>query len=887
MTNVCLASTRKVLEMLGFDAKKIETIEQMYKEDGRAVTLRFAATETCEFETEKKVVVDGSKEVVLTSSNDTIRCRVKNTVTEYHWKFGLEYNLIVYVGNDPETSSRTILQSRKSDCIIITKGNKKSPRPASTTNEPIDIQITWLLQHISDSNSFCIDRSVGSCHTPRRNKDIDDALIFFHLLMVWGNSIHSYFVHCLAGGTVSENENVSSITPHTHADLAAINVRKVFVPVLPLFHDSDDSSSSEEGTILTTTEVTMLLDEMTRTMKEKVKVLTTSFPSAEGHDLISVAEAKLSIAALLSVEVSKYYLSSVTYIEKMLRNQLVQALGKEIGPTDFDQFSQFQCCKIFKKEFCPQSLSYAIRRPGHYPDGTLSIETDPSSQASGRVDPISVLTREIDTGHYPMFFNINAATKVEFTGKKFIHSWLLHSFSSNQSTKDRIISSRHQKSFAISARARQFSSFMLLIGKITASDVFQPEHAIILKNKDEVLIPLLLEHIPTAKEFKDAIESLSPEQKEFASKFRQMQLETSVFAMCVIQLKPQLELLLGLPQHSLTKEIQLTQDLLSLFIDYQIPSDLLTFDGDESLSLLEKIRTVKGHVKAVLDTIATMKDQEVKEAEQAADMRFETMSHTSIDSEPVNAPGSRALKLRGSSKRLMFGGSSGRSAPPQASPLPLQAGQVQQAYSYSNNNASKQSSAEMSSSYDVETLDAQHEPSMDNILNSIPKSEDLSTPTGSTSLDFTQIPRQLDKRFEQFDIESALKSTKIKTSSSWKRKSSKNSLLLSPESEILTLDEQNTEKTKALDLLDALSRCGSLPIASADLHVVLATTHCFDKSLISTIIEDNINPMEKIEKSLLIIGSTIFGTSAKNLLKSDDGALTKRIAAHSPKLLED
>ena len=42
------------------------------------------------------------------------------------------------------------------------------------------------------------------------------------------------------------------------------------------------------------------------------------------------------------------------------------------------------------------------------------------------------------------------------------------------------------------ARARQFSSFMLLLGKIgPAADEFQPEHAIILSNKDEIQIPLV------------------------------------------------------------------------------------------------------------------------------------------------------------------------------------------------------------------------------------------------------------------------------------------------------------------------------------------------------------------------------------------------------------
>ena len=61
--------------------------------------------------------------------------------------------------------------------------------------------------------------------------------------------------------------------------------------------------------------------------------------------------------------------------------------------------------------------------------------------------------------------------------------------------------------------------------------------------QDELLIPLLLEELPTAKEFKDAIKSLSPEQQRFARAYRKMQLASSVFGVCVIQIKPQLEAL--------------------------------------------------------------------------------------------------------------------------------------------------------------------------------------------------------------------------------------------------------------------------------------------------------------------------------------------------------
>ena len=110
----------------------------------------------------------------------------------------------------------------------------------------------------------------------------------------------------------------------------------------------------------------------------------------------------------------------------------------------------------------------------------------------------------------------------------------------------------------------------------------------IVRNKDEFTLPLDFETIPTPKEFKDAIASLSPEQQEFCKAFRGMQLESTLFGVVVIQIKPQLEKLLQLPPNCLAKEIQLTEHLMELFIKYQIPSDLLAFEeGDHPVKTSE------------------------------------------------------------------------------------------------------------------------------------------------------------------------------------------------------------------------------------------------------------------------------------------------------------
>ena len=148
------------------------------------------------------------------------------------------------------------------------------------------------------------------------------------------------------------------------------------------------------------------------------------------------------------------------------------------------------------------------------------------------------------------------------------------------------------------------SSFIVLIGRIASANVFEPKYGMIVQNKDEVYIPLNLEHLPTPNEFRDAIKSLSPEQQRFAKAYRGMQLGGTLLGVLVLPIKPQLEVVLKLPSDILTKEIRLTQDLLELFIKYQIPSDLLSFDEKlcNGQSPTARLAVVKEQVKNMLNS---------------------------------------------------------------------------------------------------------------------------------------------------------------------------------------------------------------------------------------------------------------------------------------------
>uniref|UniRef100_A0A7S3QCG6 Uncharacterized protein n=1 Tax=Chaetoceros debilis TaxID=122233 RepID=A0A7S3QCG6_9STRA len=537
----------------------------------------------------------------------------------------------------------------------------------------------------------------------------------------------------------------------------------------------------------------------------------------------------------------------------MLLTQLKDAIGKRVKSSDLDDFIRFHNQRIFHEDFAPEPFCYSIRRPGFHPEGMLTIENMSDSDDKKDINQVMTFTRKLEKNHKltPVFIPINAAASVEFRGDRFLHAWIMSNF--NQ-----------RNEFELVARTSQFSSFMLILGKMTGPDGFEPAHAIILQNKDEIMIPLLMEDLPSAKEFKDAIESLSPEQQRFAKAFRSMKLALSVFGICIIQLKPQLEVLLGLPDKSLTKEIRLTQDLLSLFIDYQVPSDLLTFDGLSDMNATSKLLVVKNHVKSVMDMIKSAKEDELKEEAMKADMAHEMddmVSNTMFLSSRKKM--CAAVPQQMMARRSMMS-------------LEAESSSEEEEVEDDDNNEECEVNGRSLEAQSQETQEYKGG-----------KSSSSSSTTNS-SIEFTNIPKKLNAAFEKFSADEVyggvMRTTTFKTGEKW-RKSYQPNLLSSIKTKAFYVDDQKREKNKALDLLDALSRSGSLPIACAELHIIVASTHSFEQSVVDTVVKKNVNPIEKIERSHLVVASLIHDVGLEKLLRSTHEL--KRIVGHSPLLLDN
>jgi len=138
----------------------------------------------------------------------------------------------------------------------------------------------------------------------------------------------------------------------------------------------------------------------------------------------------------------------------------------------------------------------------------------------------------------------------------------------------------------------------------------------------------------------------------------------------------------------------------------------------------------------------------------------------------------------------------------------------------------------------------------------------------------------LDKKFLQLDDDAAVRPTIINVNENWRKRVQK-TLLSKPQEESMTNDGQESARNTAFDLIDALTRSGTLPFDHATLHVVIAATHCFDKSLINTIVQNNVNPIEKVEKSCLIAASVVHNQKPEDLVKTEQ---LQRVKTYSPSL---
>ena len=798
------------------------------------------------------------------------------------------YWLEAYRGTGADSLNDCVpIHSRTSSCDIITSVDS-APKVEHRLAPPLEVSLSWVLQHLAApadalplSPEFRINKSASSCYTPRRNADVETALVALGSLNRWCQQAHNYFF----------NSVFSQAPDQSELDMSVISSDSIFVPVLPLLNPSGSgsgggdsatlleqksdedlvvapsppSSHDLDGSNLSISDVNAFLQEQHRTLASQCEAAAKVFPAATAHrSLISAAEGTLLVTLLHMRDIVDHYFYGVDYIEELLRDQLISAIGKVVQPKDFSQYMKYHNTKLLKAAYQPRPFCYSVRRSdGHAPEGGIFLEeSGGDSSSSGELaEAINTLVSSVPPAPVPVErqFTLNASTTVNFTGSTHVHAYMSHRFQND-----------HQGSeLKLRAEARQFSGFIVLIGSIPSATTFDPKHAFICQNKDEFTIPVDTEMIPSPKAFKDAIESLSPEQQRFAKAFRGMQLASTLFGVLVVQIKPQLEKILNLPADSLTKEIKLNQDLMELFIKYQIPSDLLSYDtsslpssssSSEVVSVREKLQVVKGHVAAMHEMIGLTKTQELSQRRE--EVQFDMAPALYSMSRSSNC---EVMEEVDNLCDDFFGGSSSSSSKARNTvPQPKQRKQKKSAPMMKGKMATRSStttSAPISQTKSVATTSPPQK--QQHKEEEVPEVCVTSLSAGNNR-DCTLLPSALNEKFEALDKDGAVRPVILSVGKAWKKRSQK-ALLAAASATTLHAEEQKTERSAAFDLLDALSRSGGLTIDNTDLHVVLVSTHCFDKTLMNTIIQKNTNPIEKMEQSTLIMASVIHGRSAQEL----------------------
>lgn len=909
-TSVTAMGLLNALEPIGLAPEIVEKYRKMH-ENGKTVNMHYEYKTSATFikETEKEVD-SGRKAVTETTggifgTKSTKTTKVIHTVKEYHWTITSTWKLSLYTGAEMKTDTETVLFNRNGTYDLKVVGTERNPLHGRSRADTLKVPFNWILGLLNGNGNleFKIDRGKDTCKTPVRNDNVEEALKFFASFEKFISKAPSYAITI---GNI-EVDQAKDDTFKSLRDGFKDMIENVSLPVFPFMEkrtgNDDDDSSSSSDVLMKMEDVHQILAQQKKDLLNIVNETSKLVPSSEDGNLVTVKEVLFLGISIHIKRMCGNYSDTIQYIERMLYDQLKKAVGKEITGKAFDEYMRFHNQKIYKEEYLPKPFCYAIRRPDHYPEGVLSIE---SSTSPTNADPILTSMRKGQAGSvHTMYFSLNAATNVEFNGDRYLHACVNNQFN------------KRKQSFQIHARARQFSSFVLMIGTIPTAKRFDVKHAIIVKDKDDLIIPLLMETIPTAKEFKEAISSLSPEQQRFANAYRNMQLSSTLFALGVVQIKPQLEKVLNLPHDSLTKEIKLTQSLMDLFIEYQISSDLISYDSnsdggftpsqtptDSATSnspTLVALNQVKKHVEKMLDMIAELKQEDLKKKTElklaevlSSDSEFDD-DDDDCEEEIVAKKRKGARRVGKMAENLLNSATTFRkslkSAPPMSAsmryadsapppPPSSRTGGGGRGPPGMRLQRQQQQVAATAASHIPQKQDDVVQKGDNNVRNEDNEGCDEGFDVDDNTEDYTSIPKLLEKRCAAVDPTAKLRPTILKVGDNWKHKY-KRSILSKEATRVMNEQDQSKEKSKAMDLLDALSKSGALSLDAVELHIVVVSTHCFEKTVVDTVIQDNENPIEHIERSLLAMSSAMQQKPVGELVKNSE---VQRLQDMSPTL---
>ena len=200
-----------------------------------------------------------------------------------------------------------------------------------------EVNLTFLLKQLEGSPPapvFKVDRLSPKCRTPRRNAEVEEAISFSTSYLRWTQAIGRYL------------ERLRGI--HPQRCTTPPSSAELLVPALPLFikgapspkpltpTDSLVLLGEEEAPgelVVTAADGNRLLGEESRALGEQRANLMEIFP--EDGSIYTWVESFRTLVLQHCEHVLMHWLEMVDYIERMLRAQLVAAIGKEVKPAEF------------------------------------------------------------------------------------------------------------------------------------------------------------------------------------------------------------------------------------------------------------------------------------------------------------------------------------------------------------------------------------------------------------------------------------------------------------------------------------------------------------------------------------------------------------------------
>lgn len=232
LTNTSLAAQICALEQLGLDGKNLVKVCNWVHKDKHDVILRFEARDSCTFmkaEDVKQVTCEKSTEEKKSfwmglmdpnPENSASADKVVNHVKEYHWKVEVNYRIIVFSEDDPESKTIELEVGNKSKTIITPVVEHSPPIAKRTVHPNIDADLTWFLKMISPEDKVCqfaIDKSardengMKTCKTPRRNKNVDEAYEFYKTLAEWAIQTRQFFLDRVENEVMDKHNPVNPV----------------------------------------------------------------------------------------------------------------------------------------------------------------------------------------------------------------------------------------------------------------------------------------------------------------------------------------------------------------------------------------------------------------------------------------------------------------------------------------------------------------------------------------------------------------------------------------------------------------------------------------------------------------------------------------------------